>query len=143
MYLWIKAFHIMAVITWFAGLFYLPRLFVYHAQAEDEVSRERFKIMERKLLRGIINPSMIAAWVFGGLMLWIGFSSGFYEGAHWLHIKLLMVVIMTVIHGMFSRWRKTFERDENTRSARFYKIWNEVPAVLMIVIVIMAIAEPF
>jgi len=143
-FIWFKALHVISVIAWMAGMLYLPRLFAYHVGAEPGSKQsEDFKIMERKLLRGIINPSMIAAWVFGGLMLWIGFSSGFYDGAHWLHIKLLMVVIMTVIHGMFSRWRKTFERDENTRSARFYKIWNEVPAVLMIVIVIMAIAEPF
>lgn len=144
LFIWFKALHVISVIAWMAGMLYLPRLYAYHVDAEPGSKQsEDFKIMERKLLRGIINPSMIAAWVFGGLMLWIGFGAGFYEGAGWLHVKLLMVIVMTGIHGVFAKWRKTFEADQNTRSARFYKFWNEVPAVLMIIIVIMAVAEPF
>lgn len=143
-FIWFKALHLIAVFAWMAGMLYLPRLYVYHCDAEPGSKQsEDFKVMERKLLRGIINPSMIAAWVFGGLMLWIGFSSGFHEGAGWLHVKLTMVVLMTVMHGFYARWRKDFEADRNIRSPRFYRFWNEVPAVLMIIIVIMVIVRPF
>lgn len=143
-FIWFKALHLISVFAWMAGMLYLPRLYVYHCGAEvGSKQSEDFKVMERKLLRGIINPSMIAAWIFGGLMLWIGFSSGFYEGAGWLHVKLTMVVLMTVMHGFYARWRKDFEADRNTRSPRFYRFWNEAPAVLMIVIVIMVIVKPF
>ncbi|WP_417515936.1 protoporphyrinogen oxidase HemJ [Minwuia sp.] len=144
-YIWFKAFHVISVIAWMAGMLYLPRLYVYHCAAEaGSKQSEDFKVMERKLLRGIINPSMIAAWVFGGLMLWIGFSNEFLTMADgWLHLKLLSVIAMTVAHGMFAKWRKDFEIDRNTKSARFYRFWNEVPAVLMIVIVIMVIVKPF
>ena len=144
-YIWFKALHVISVIAWMAGMLYLPRLYVYHCDAEKGSKQsEDFKVMERKLLRGIVNPSMIAAWIFGGLMLWIGFSSEFLTMADgWLHLKLLCVIAMTAMHGFYSRWRKDFEFDRNTRSATFYRFWNEAPAVLMIVIVIMVIVRPF
>lgn len=140
-YLWIKAFHIISIIAWMAGMLYMPRLFVYHADAPtgSELS-ETFKIMERKLLRIIMNPAMIAAWVFGGLMLWA--NPGLF-GQGWMHIKLTAVIIMTIIHHIYVRWWKAFLKDENRHEARYFRIWNEVPTVLMIVIVIMAVAEPF
>ena len=140
-YLWIKALHVISVIAWMAGMLYLPRLYAYHAEAEKGSDKsETFKIMERRLLKIIINPAMGATWVFGGLMLWANpdlFSQG------WMHAKLLLVFIMSGIHGVFARWRKVFEADENQKPAKFYKIWNEVPTVIMIVVVILAIAEPF
>jgi putative membrane protein len=143
-YIWFKALHVISVIAWMAALLYLPRLYVYHVDAEaGSQQSETFKVMERKLLRGIANPSMIAAWIFGLLMLWIGFGAGIYQGSGWMHAKLLLVVLMTVMHMVYARWRKVFEADGNTRSGRFYRIWNEVPAVLMVAIVILAVAEPF
>ncbi|MDP7141746.1 MAG: protoporphyrinogen oxidase HemJ [Alphaproteobacteria bacterium] len=140
-YNWIKALHVIAVMSWMAGLLYLPRLFVYHADAKagSDVS-EQFKIMERKLLRFIMNPAMIASWIFGILMI-VANTTLFSFG--WFHAKLTLVVLMSVLHMVFARWRKTFERDENTRGDKFYRWWNEAPTVLMIIIVIMAIAEPF
>ena len=144
-YSWIKALPVMSVIAWMAGMLYLPRLSVYHCDAPKGCKQsEDFKVMERKLMRGIINPSMIAAWLFGGMMLWIGCSSGFFTGADgWLHVKLLMVILMTAMHGFYSRWRRDFEADRNARTPRFYRFWNEAPAVLMIVIVIMVNVKPF
>lgn len=140
-YLWIKALHIISVIFWIAGMAYLPRLFVYHAEAAPgSETSELFKVMERRLLRGIINPSMVAAFLFGGLMLAINpalFSD------HWMQVKLVLVLAMGGIHGAFSRWRKEFERDENRRPARFYRIVNELPLVLVIVIVLLAVPKPF
>ena len=140
-YLWLKALHIIAIISWMAGMLYLPRLFVYHAGAsKGSELAETLKTMERRLLRFIMNPAMIASWLFGILM--IVANPGLFENG-WMHVKITMVVLMSVVHMMYSKWRKTFERDENTREAKFYKIWNEVPTVLMIIIVIMAVAEPF
>ncbi|MBX3445582.1 MAG: protoporphyrinogen oxidase HemJ [Parvibaculaceae bacterium] len=140
-YLWIKALHIISVIFWIAGMAYLPRLFVYHAESEPGSDKsETFKVMERRLLRGIVNPSMVAAFILGGLMLAINpalFSD------HWMQVKLVLVLAMGGIHGAFSRWRKEFERDENRRPARFYRIVNEVPLVLVIVIVLLAVPKPF
>ena len=140
-YQWIKALHIISVIFWMAGMAYLPRLFVYHADATPGSDKsETFKIMERRLLRGIINPAMIATFLFGGLMLAINpglFSDG------WMHVKLFLIFIMAGLHGMFSRWRKDFERDENRRPARFYRIVNEAPPTLVIFIVLLAVAKPF
>ncbi|MGB1077429.1 MAG: protoporphyrinogen oxidase HemJ [Bdellovibrionales bacterium] len=140
-YLWFKALHIIFVISWMAGLLYLPRLFAYHVDVEkggqaDDV----FKVMERKLLKIIMNPAMILAWVFGVFMLY-GNPTLLEQG--WIHVKLFCVVVMTVLHMVFGKWRKLFLEGENQRPAKFYKMWNEVPAVLMIVIVIMAVAEPF
>jgi putative membrane protein len=137
----IKALHIISVIAWMAGMFYLPRLFAYHAESEKGSDKsETFKIMERRLLRIIINPAMIATFLFGGLM--IAANTELMQNG-WIHVKLFLVVLMTVCHGMFARWRKVFMRDANTRPAKFYKIWNEVPTLLMIAIVIMAVMKPF
>ena len=140
-YLWLKALHIIAIISWMAGMLYLPRLFVYHTDAAkgSDLSKT-FKTMEYRLLRFIMNPAMIASWLFGILM--IVANPGLFENG-WMHVKITMVVLMSVVHMMYSKWRKAFERDENTRDAKFFKIWNEVPTVLMIIIVIMAVAEPF
>ena len=140
-YYWLKALHIIFVVTWFAGLFYLPRLFVYHADATDDVSNARFKVMERKLLRGIINPSMILAFILGGILLANLDTDAWSEG--WLHGKLTFVVILAAYHGWMARWRKDFEADRNVRPAKFYRWMNEVPAVLMMGIVIFVIVRPF
>ena len=140
-YVWIKALHIISVIFWMAGMAYLPRLFVYHADAEPGSDKsETFKIMERRLLRGIVNPAMIATFLFGGLMLAIN-PSLFSDG--WMHVKLFLIFIMAGLHGMFARWRKDFERDQNRRPARFYRIVNEAPPTLVIFIVLLAVAKPF
>lgn len=138
-YAWIKALHLIAVIAWMAGLLYLPRLFVYHADAPmGSALSETLKVMERRLLRGIMNPAMIAVFVFGGLMLFVqDWSQG------WLHAKLILVVVLVVLHHFFARWRKDFAEDRNKRPARFYRIANEIPTVIMIAIVILVIAKPF
>lgn len=140
-YNWIKALHIIAVMSWMAGMLYLPRLFVYHVNAEkgSELS-ETLKIMERRLLRFIINPAMILSFIFGGLMLWVNSD---LISQPWMHAKLTAVFLMGGVHGMFSKWRKNFERDENTKSEKFYRWWNEAPTVLMIIIVIMVVVQPF
>lgn len=138
-YLWLKAFHIIAIIAWMAGLLYLPRLFVYHADAEvgSEFS-EKLKIMERRLLRAIMNPAMIVSIVLGAALLaYQDFSDG------WLHVKLVGVVGLVIMHMLMAKWRKTFEADSNERGHKFYRIANEVPTVLMIIIVIMAVVKPF
>ncbi len=140
-YLVLKALHLIALIAWMAGLLYLPRLFVYHAGSEKgSPQSETFKVMERRLLRGIMNPAMIATFLLGGLM--IAVNPAVMQGG-WIHVKLLLVVFLAICHGLFSRWRKTFMRDENVRPARFYKIWNEMPTVLMIAIVLLAVVKPF
>ncbi|MDY0029678.1 MAG: protoporphyrinogen oxidase HemJ [Pseudobdellovibrionaceae bacterium] len=140
-YLWIKALHIIAVISFMAGMLYLPRLFIYHIEApRDSQMSETFKVMERRLIRVIINPAFLAALFFGGLMFWAN-PALFSEG--WMHTKLLCLILMGGVHGAFSKWRKNFAKDENNRSAKFYRIWNEIPTILMIVIVLMAVAKPF
>jgi putative membrane protein len=140
MYEWIKALHIIAVISWMAGMLYLPRLFVYHCGTEaGSKQSETFKVMERRLLRVIINPAMIVTWVAGLYLAWRGhwFSSG------WLYAKLVLVIILSGVHGLFSRCVKDFAADRNTRSEKFYRIINEVPTVLMIFIVILVVVKPF
>lgn len=140
-YLLLKALHIIAVIAWMAGMLYLPRLYVYHADApKGSDTSETFKVMERRLLRYITNPAMIAAFTFGVLMV---VANPELMKSGWLHVKFTALVVMFAAHGMFAKWRKVFERDENIRPAKFYKIWNEVPTLLMIVIVIMAVMKPF
>jgi protoporphyrinogen IX oxidase len=140
LYPWFKAFHIIAVISWMAGMLYLPRLFVYHCGAEKGSRQsETFKVMERRLLRGIINPAMVMSWALG---LWIVYDGGWIS-AHWLHVKLLLVVALSAIHGMLVRWTNDFAADRNRHGERFYRIVNEVPAVLMVGIVIMAVIKPF
>jgi putative membrane protein len=141
-YDWFKALHIIAVISWMAGMLYLPRLYVYHAGAEigSELS-ETLKVMERRLLRFIMNPALILTWIFAILMIVANAESLMAQG--WIHVKLTLVIALSGIHGVFSKWRKVFERDENTKSAKFYKIWNEAPTVMMIIIVILAVVKPF
>ena len=142
-YLWIKAFHIISVIAWMAGLLYLPRLFVYHAAAKpgSEMS-ETLKVMERRLLRAIMNPAMLASLLFGGLML-LDKSQGMRWGDGWLHAKLALVVALMAMHMMMGRWRRDFAADRNTRPQRSDRIPTEGPQVLMIGIVIFALVRPF
>jgi putative membrane protein len=142
LYSWIKALHLISVIAWMAGMFYLPRLYVYHVDAPaGSVQSETFKLMERRLLRAIINPAMLATFVFGIWMLVLLGASVWSEG--WWHVKLTMILLMSAYHGFLSRWRRDFEADRNRRSARFYRFANEIPTVLMIVIVVMVIVKPF
>ena len=143
LYLYLKAFHVMAVIAWMAGLFYLPRLFVYHVDAEAGSDKsETFKVMERRLLRAIMNPAMLVSWILG-LVLLFGFDTIDWSTDIWMHWKLGLVIALTGFHMMLARWRKEFERDANTRSGRFYRFINEVPTLLLIGIVIMVIVRPF
>ncbi len=141
-YLWFKALHLIAVISWMAGLLYLPRLFVYHADAQKGSDKsETFKVMELRLYRYIMNPAMIVTWILGGLMLYANWDG--IMGMGWMHAKLTLVVLMTGFHHMLGAWRKRFFRDENTKSAKFFRIANEAPTLLMLVIVILAIVKPF
>ncbi|MGA2124521.1 MAG: protoporphyrinogen oxidase HemJ [Xanthobacteraceae bacterium] len=140
MYLWIKAFHIIAVIAWMAGLLYLPRLFVYHCGAEPGSRQsETFKVMERRLLKAIINPAMILTWLLG---LWLVWAGGFVS-AGWLELKVLLVVLLSGLHGFFARWVRDFAADRNPRSEKFYRVINELPTLLMIGIVILVVLKPF
>ena len=139
-YLWIKALHVIAVIAWMAGLLYLPRLFVYHCEAQPgSVQSETFKVMERRLLRGIANPAMIATWVFG---LWLAWLMGVF-GDNWLHAKLLFVFLLSAYHGMLVRFVRAFAEDRNARPARFFRMINEIPALFMVAIVILIVVKPF
>jgi putative membrane protein len=140
LYLWIKAVHVIAVIAWMAGMLYLPRLFVYHADAErGSVQSETFKVMERRLYRAIVNPAMIVAWAAGLWLAWKGF--GFMGG--WLHAKIALVAAMSGMHGYLGGAVRRFAEDRNEKPARHWRIVNEVPTVLMIVIVILVIVKPF
>lgn len=139
-YLWVKSLHILAVIAWMAGFLYLPRLFVYHCSAEvGSQQSETFKVMERRLLRAIMNPAMLVAWA-AGLALAANIDA-WSEG--WFHVKLTLLIVLTVLHMIAARWRRAFAEDANTHSERFYRVMNEVPAVLMIGIVVMAVVKPF
>ena len=144
MYEWMKALHVMAWASWMAGLFYLPRLFVYHAEraAAGSETSETFKVMERKLYRFIMRPAMIVTWATG---LYLAFFTGLIDWSYdiWMHVKLLLVILMTGAHHMMGRWIRDFEADANTRPGRFYRIANEAPTLLFIVIVIMVIVRPF
>jgi putative membrane protein len=140
MYEWIKALHIIAVISWMAGMLYLPRLFVYHCEAEaGSRQSETFKVMERRLLLAIMTPAMIVTWLAGLYLAW----AGKWFSAPWLHGKLLLVVLLSGLHGFFSRCVKDFAADHKPRSQKFYRIINEVPTILMIVIVILVVVKPF
>ena len=145
MYEWIKAFHIIAVIAWMAGMLYLPRLFVYHCAAEmGSVQSETFKVMERRLLRGIINPAMIATWVFGLALAWLGPDSRYgWFASGWLWAKIILVLALTAVHGLLARWRKYFALDLNRHSQKFFRIINEIPTILMILIVLLVVLKPF
>jgi len=139
-YLWLKALHIIAVISWMAGMLYLPRLFVYHCNAEPGSRQsETFKVMERRLLKAIINPAMIAAWLLG---LWLAWD-GHWFAAPWLWAKLALVAALSGAHGYFVRLVKQFAIDENRHSQKFYRILNEIPTLLMIGIVLLVTLKPF
>jgi putative membrane protein len=139
-YPWLKAAHVIAVISWMAGMLYLPRLFIYHcAAAPGSETSETFKVMERRLLRLIINPAMIATWVLG---LWLAWKGGHFA-AGWLHAKLALVLALSGVHGFFSASVRRFGEDRNRLSARQWRIWNEAPTVLMIGIVILVVVKPF
>lgn len=142
-YLYVKAFHVMAVIAWMAGIFYLPRLYVYHTDAKPGSHQsETFKIMEAKLLRMIMTPAMIASWSLG-LMLIFVFQAGDIKTDGWLHAKLGLVLLLTGYHFLLAKWRRDFAIDCNLHTARFYRIMNEVPTLLMLGIVIFVIVKPF
>ncbi|MFD1253896.1 hypothetical protein DEVEQU_01640 [Devosia equisanguinis] len=138
---WVKALHVISVIAWMAGMLYLPRLFVYHTAAEKgSVQSETFKIMERRLFRAITTPAMIATWVFGLWMVHLGLVDW---GSVWPWVKAAMVLAMSGIHGLYARHLKAFARDANDKPQKYFRMLNEVPTVLMIVIVIMVIVKPF
>ena len=140
LYPWLKAFHVIAVLAWMAGMLYLPRLFVYHCETEPGSRQsETFKVMERRLLRAIIDPAMVASWAFG---LWMVYDGGWIS-AYWLQSKLLLVVALSGIRGLLARWTADFAADRNRHTQRFYRIINEIPAVLMIGIVILVVIKPF
>lgn len=141
-YLWIKALHVVSLIAWMAGLFYLPRLYVYHCSIpRGSVESERFKVMERRLLKQIMLPAMIATWVFGILLI---LTPGVLAAPNgWFHLKFFCVILLSGFQGACSRWRKDFMEDRNRRSERFFRIANEIPTVLMLVIVFMVILKPF
>jgi len=140
MYLWLKALHIIAVIAWMAGMLYLPRLFVYHATSKaGSALSETFKVMERRLLTFIMLPAMIVTWIVGIVLL----LQGQWLSASWLHVKLLAVVAMTILHGLFAHWVNEFRFNRNQHSQKFYRIVNEIPTVLLIVIVVLAAVKPF
>jgi putative membrane protein len=140
LYLWFKALHVIAVIAWMAGMLYLPRLFVYHCEAEPRSRQsETFKRMEHRLLTVIVNPAMIATWVLG---LWLAWEGGWYASA-WLQVKVALVLLLSALHGSLVRWVRDFGADANRHSQRFYRVVNEIPAVLMIGMVLLAVVKPF
>lgn len=140
LYLWLKVLHIISVIAWMAAMFYLPRLFVYHAEAGPGTPQsETFKVMEQRLLKAIMTPAMISSWIFG---LWVAYEGGFFSSG-WLHAKLTLVLVMSGLHGYLARCVRQFAADANTHSSRHYRIVNEVPTVLMVLIVILVVIKPF
>lgn len=140
MFLWLKALHVIAIISWMAGLLYLPRLFVYHSQVSTGTQQsETFKVMERRLYRYIMNPAMMVAWLSGLLLIWLG---GYIIEA-WLHAKFILVILLTVAHVHLGRLAHAFGRDENSKSERYFRIINEVPTLIMIAVVILVIVKPF
>lgn len=139
-YLWFKALHVVTIISWMVGMLYLPRLMVYHATIGPNTPQsETFKVMERRLYRGIVTPAMLATWATG---LWIAYEGNWF-GAHWLHGKLLLVVLMTGVHGVLGANVRRFANDANAKSATYFRVVNEVPTVLLIGIVILVIVKPF
>ena len=141
-YLWMKSLHIIALIAWMAGTLYLPRLFVYHAEIGSGTPQsETFKVMERRLLKAIMNPAMIVTWVAG---LWLAVQGGWFApGNGWIHAKIVLVVLISGLHGYFSASVRRFANDANTRSVKHWRIMNEVPTVLLILIVILVVVKPF
>ncbi len=143
LYLWVKAFHIIAVISWMAGLLYLPRLFVYHASVHpDSESSRMLKLMEKKLLKYIMNPAMLLSFILGAWLMIIT-KAGAPGSGGWMHLKLVFVIILAALHGMMAKYRKDFERNQNTKSSRYYRIFNEIPAVAMVVVVLLVVLKPF
>lgn len=143
MYLWLKALHIIFVVCWMAGMLYLPRLFVYHSKvAPGSEASELFKVMERKLMRGIMLPCMILTFVLGFAL---AIKSGSFEQGNggWLHVKLVLVLALGGLHGMMSKYRKDFAVDQNKKSEKFFRIFNEIPAVIMVVIILLVVLKPF
>ena len=141
-YLWVKAFHVIAIIAWMAGMLYLPRLFVYHCEtAPGSAESERFKVMEGKLLRMIMRPAILAVWVLGLTLSFLPATDAWHHG--WFHAKFALVILMSAVHGLYTYWVRLFADDANTRPVRFYRLWNEVPTILMIAIVILAVVKPF
>ncbi len=139
--LWLKALHIIAVVCWFAGLFYLPRLFVYHAQTEDAPGRERFKVMERKLYRGIMWPSLALTVLLGGWML--GLNWDYYKTQGWMHAKLSLASLLVVYHLLCGRYLRDFALDQNQKSHVFFRVFNELPVLALVAIVILVVVRPF
>lgn len=138
--LWLKAFHIVFVVTWFAALFYLPRLFIYHNDTRDDVGNARFKLMERKLVNVIMNPSAVLASVLGGLLLWNAWAA--FGQAAWLWAKLALVILLYAYHFGCLRIAAEFARDERRRSDRFLRIFNELPALVLISVVVLVVVKP-
>jgi protoporphyrinogen IX oxidase len=142
LYPWLKVLHILSVIAWMAGLLYLPRLFVYHAGARPgSDASETFKVMERRLLRGIMNPALVGSYLFGATLAATPGAVDWREG--WIYVKLAAVLGLTALHWCFAQWRKAFAEDRNHRSAAFFRVVNELPTLLLIVIVIMVVVRPF
>ena len=142
MLLYVKAFHVIAIIAWMAGLLYLPRLFVYHAgSAKGSEQSETFKLMERRLLRFITTPAMVASWALGLILAFSGVIDWSADG--WFQAKLALVLLLSAFHGLLAKWTKDFAHDRNTHTARFYRLMNEVPTVLMVGIVILVVVRPF
>jgi len=138
---WLEAFHIISVICWFAGIFYLPRLFVYHAMSDDQISKDRFVIMERKLYRGIMTPAAIAAVIFGGSM--IASAPDYYLSQGWLHAKLTLVLLLIIYHISCGWFIVRFREDRNTHSHVFFRYFNEAPVFILIGVVILVVVKPF
>lgn len=138
---WIKAAHIIAMVCWFAAIFYLPRLFVYHAMSDDQISHERFIIMERKLYRGIMTPAMIATWIFGLWMVVLGWEV--YKTQGWLHVKLLLVVLLSGYHGACGFYRKKLMDNPHYKTHKFWRWFNEIPVFALVIIVILVVVKPF
>lgn len=138
---WIKAAHVISLVCWFAAIFYLPRLFVYHAMSDDKISQDRFVIMERKLYRGIMTPAMIATWVFGLWMVFLGWDA--YKTQGWLHAKLFLVVLLSAYHGMCGGYRKKLADNPHHKSHVFWRWFNEMPVFILVAVVILVIVKPF
>ncbi|WP_446808104.1 protoporphyrinogen oxidase HemJ [Methylomonas sp. 2BW1-5-20] len=140
--LWLKALHLIFMVTWFAGLFYLPRLFVYHAMTDDQISNERFKVMERKLYYGIMTPGMICTFIFGGWMLG-DYAWMLYSGSGWLHLKLALLGLLVIYHLCCAKWLLDFKYDRNRRSHVYFRWINEIPVLFLFAIVVLAVVKPF
>ena len=141
MHEWLKAFHLISMVAWFAALFYLPRLFVYHSMAEDEISIERFKTMESKLYRQIANPSMYSTIILGILMIYL--APKYYMAQYWLHAKIGIIVLLIGYHHGCYYYLRRFAEDANTKSDRYFRVFNEIPVLFLVAIIILAVIKPF